>query len=248
VLTAWALLTTFAAIPAFPSLTEEAPSITDLSTDLAVDIEPGWDAAAELLIPPAPRERSKKKQWLLDKTMRHDVHLADRDLQRGLSARPTPAAVAAAPSRPGTTQRPITTLYNMWTKEVLALVPGPQGQIQARFHPFLRDHYTNQTTQMDVRLIEVLAQVAKRFRADRIEVVSGYRSPKYNLMLRKKGRQVARASQHTEGHAVDFRVRGVPTPVLLKYVKSLRRGGVGFYPHSQFVHSDTGPIRFWKGS
>ena len=82
----------------------------------------------------------------------------------------------------------------------------------------------------------------------RIEVVSGYRSPKYNLMLRKKGHQVAKASQHTEGHAVDFRVRGVPTPVLLRYVRSLRRGGVGFYPHSQFVHSDTGPIRFWKGS
>ncbi|HXU83018.1 MAG TPA: DUF882 domain-containing protein, partial [Polyangia bacterium] len=199
----------------------------------------------ELLVPPAPRERSKKEAWLSDKTARHDVHVADHDLQRG-PLRVRPAPVAAAPGRPGATVQPITTLYNMWTHEALPLLPGQAAD--DRFHPFLRDHFTNQATRMDVRLIDVLAQVARKFRAARIEVVSGYRSPKYNLMLRKKGHQVARASQHTEGHAVDFRVRGVPTPVLLKYVRSLHRGGVGFYPHSQFVHSDTGPIRFWKGS
>jgi hypothetical protein len=210
-------------------------------TDLT-DLERS-DPAAELLIPPAPRERSKKERWLQEKTFRQDVHVADRDLQR------TPPRVRPNPgvaTRPGATLQPITTLYNMWTREALPLMPGQT--VEDRFHPFLRDHYTNQATHMDVRLIEVLSQVARKFRADRIEVVSGYRSPKYNLMLRKKGHQVARSSQHTEGHAVDFRVRGVPTPVLLRYVRSLRRGGVGFYPHSQFVHSDTGPIRFWKGS
>jgi uncharacterized protein YcbK (DUF882 family) len=67
-------------------------------------------------------------------------------------------------------------------------------------------------------------------------------------MLRKKGHQVARSSQHVEGHAVDFRIRGVPTRTLLQFVRSLRLGGVGFYPHSQFVHSDTGRIRYWTGS
>jgi uncharacterized protein YcbK (DUF882 family) len=101
---------------------------------------------------------------------------------------------------------------------------------------------------MDVRLIGILSEVAQHFRARRIEVVSGYRSPKYNLMLRKKGREVARTSQHMDGNAVDFRVRGLPTASLLRYVRSLRRGGVGYYPRSQFVHSDTGPVRFWKGS
>jgi hypothetical protein len=236
------LLTSFAVVPALPPQTEPAPPLTDTASDG----EPGLDSVAELLIPPAPRERSKKEHWLMEKTVRHDVHVADRDLQRGpLHARPTPA-VAAAMVRPGATVHPITTLFNMWTHEALPLVPGQV--VEDRFHPFLRDHYTNQATRMDVRLIDVLAQVARKFRAARIEVVSGYRSPKYNLMLRKKGHQVARSSQHTEGHAVDFRVRGVPTPVLLRYVRSLRRGGVGFYPHSQFVHSDTGPIRFWKGS
>jgi uncharacterized protein YcbK (DUF882 family) len=101
---------------------------------------------------------------------------------------------------------------------------------------------------MDVRLIDVLRRVAGKFSARRIEVVSGYRSPKYNLMLRKKGHQVARHSQHMEGHAVDFRIRGVATTQVLHYVRSLHMGGVGFYPHSQFVHSDTGPVRYWTGS
>jgi hypothetical protein len=236
VLATWVLVTTFAVLPAE----------TIVHDDLGAELEPGSDPAAELLIPPAPRDHSKKEQWLLDKTMRHDVHVSDRDLQRGpVRPRPLPA-VAATPVRLGATLHPITTLFNMWTHEALPLVPGQS--VDDRFHPFLRDHFTNQATHMDVRLIDVLSQVARKFRADRIEVVSGYRSPKYNLMLRKKGHQVARTSQHMEGHAVDFRVRGVPTPVLLRYVRSLHRGGVGFYPHSQFVHSDTGPIRFWKGS
>jgi hypothetical protein len=242
VLTTWAFLTSFAALPAslpVAAATDGAPGMTDLGSEP----EPGSDPAADLLIPPAPREHSKKEQWLLEKAVRHDVHVADRDLQRG-PVRPRPLPALAI--KPGATQHPITTLFNMWTHEALPLVAGQS--VDDRFHPFLRDHFTNQATHMDVRLIDVLSQVARRFRADRIEVVSGYRSPKYNLMLRKKGHQVARTSQHMEGHAVDFRVRGVPTPVLLRYVRSLHRGGVGFYPHSQFVHSDTGPIRFWKGS
>jgi hypothetical protein len=206
------------------------------------------EEAADVYIPALPHERSKKEEWLLDKATRHDVHVGEAALQRGLALRTrvsAPASVSAA--RPvGTTFHPITTLYNLWTKEALPLVPG--FSVEDRFNPFLRDHFTNQATHMDARLIDVLTQVARRFRAARIEVVSGYRSPKYNLMLRKKGHQVARSSEHMEGHAVDFRVQGVPTPVLLRYVKSLHRGGVGYYPHSQFVHSDTGKIRFWRGS
>jgi hypothetical protein len=239
VLATWTLLTSFA-LPALPPGEPEA-----CLSALASDCEPA-DPALDLLVPPGEREHSKKENWLQEKAYRHDVHVADRDLQRGPTRlRPLPM-VATTSMRPGATVQPITTLYNMWTHEALPLVPGQN--VDERFHPFLRDHFTNQATHMDVRLIDVLAQVARKFRAARIEVVSGYRSPKYNLMLRKKGHQVARASQHSEGHAVDFRVRGVPTPVLLRYVRSLRRGGVGFYPHSQFVHSDTGPIRFWKGS
>jgi hypothetical protein len=222
----------------------------DAARGRALAEEPGLDPAlgpadpaAELMIPPVARELSKKEHWRLDKGIRHN-HLTEVDLRKGLGVR---TGTLVSSQRPvGTTCQPITTLYNLWTREALPLLPGLS--VEDRFHPFLRDHFTNQATTMDVRLIDVLAQVARRFRAPRIEVVSGYRSPKYNLMLRKKGRQVARSSQHMEGHAVDFRIRGVPTPVLLRFVRSLRRGGVGFYPHSQFVHSDTGKIRFWRGS
>jgi uncharacterized protein YcbK (DUF882 family) len=154
--------------------------------------------------------------------------------------------VASAPPRVGARLEPITTLFNLRTREALPMLPGLP--LEPRFDVFLRDHFTNQATKMDLGLIDVLTRVARRFSPDRIEVVSGYRSPKYNLMLRKKGHEVARQSQHPEGKAVDFRVRGVPTKALVNFVRSLRRGGVGFYPQSQFVHSDTGPVRTWRGS
>jgi uncharacterized protein YcbK (DUF882 family) len=227
--------------------------------------EPVFDpvaARAEHFAPPTARPLSKKEIWLRDKTLRPDVHTTDADLERAAiaqkaKAKPTKLAraknlmakVAELALKPGQRIEPLTTLYNVWTREALPILPGQtQTTLASRFHPFLRDHYTNQATRMDTRLIDVLSKVADKFSAKRIEVVSGYRSPKYNLMLRKKGHQVARHSQHMEGTAVDFRIRGLPAKQVLHYVKSMRLGGVGFYPHSQFVHSDTGPVRYWTGS
>ena len=204
------------------------------------------------LVPGEPRLLSKKEEWLRQKTLRPDFHVTDADLIRR-----APLATKRAPRnargpapvvdpRPGDRVEPVTTLYNVWTREALPIMPGngPEGGL----HSFLRDHYTNQATHMDARLLDVLTRVAGKFSARRIDVVSGYRSPKYNLMLRKKGHQVARHSQHMEGNAVDFRIRGVATKNVLHYVRSLRVGGVGFYPHSQFVHTDTGRVRYWHGS
>jgi hypothetical protein len=211
-------------------------------------------ARAEHFSPGEPRVLSKKEEWLREKALRPDYHVSDADLTRALAAEARAAAharraaalAADAASRPGQRIEPVTTLYNVWTREALPLLPGQS--VEGRFHEFLRDHYTNQATHMDTRLVDVLTRVANKFSAKRIEVVSGYRSPKYNLMLRKKGHQVARHSQHMDGNAVDFRIRGVATRQVLHYVRSLRVGGVGFYPHSQFVHSDTGKIRYWTGS
>jgi hypothetical protein len=210
------------------------------------------------LAPGEPKELSKKEDWLREKALRPDFHVSDADLLRYASSTPAGRRAAARKARVGTRLpspalfhcgeriEPVTTLYNIWTHEALPILPG--DSVEERFHSFLRDHYTNQATHMDTRLVGVLTNVANKFSAKRIEVVSGYRSPKYNLMLRKKGHQVARHSQHMEGTAVDFRIRGVATRQVLHYVRSLRMGGVGFYPHSQFVHSDTGPIRYWTGS
>jgi hypothetical protein len=212
-------------------------------------------------VPADPELLSKKQEWFRDKEFRPELHVSDAALagaQKLTEAAARDAARrrgrpggsgAAGPADswlPGTRLSPITTLFNIWTREALPVMPG--DPVESRIHSFLRDHYTNQATQMDTRLVDVLTRAARKFSAARIEVVSGYRSPKYNLMLRKKGHQVARESQHMEGHAVDFRIRGVATRSLLQFVRSLRLGGVGFYPHSQFVHSDTGRIRYWTGS
>jgi hypothetical protein len=220
-------------------------------------------ARGEHVAPGTARELSKKEEWLRDKTLRPDFHTTDIELARAVALgsklkrgrmltarRPRAAAPGTDPEWwPGERIEPVTTLFNVWTREALPLLPGQTPtMLGRRFCLFLRDHFTNQPTNMDTRLIGVLQHVAGKFDAKRIEVVSGYRSPKYNLMLRKKGHQVARHSQHMEGNAVDFRIRGVATKLVLHYVKSLRLGGVGYYPNSQFVHSDTGPIRYWTGS
>lgn len=210
---------------------------------------------ADHLLPPL-RDKSKKELWLREKAVRPDARVSDDELHPARpmrpgrpTGRPTDQAehvLAGAPPAVGTRIEPLVTLHNQWTHELLPLFPG-LGTIK-EFRFFLRDHFTNQATEMDPRLRDVLAAAAMRFHAQRIDVISGYRSPKYNLMLRKKGHQVARESQHMQGTAVDFRVRGVPIETLLGFVRSLHVGGVGFYPHSHFVHSDTGRVRFWKGS
>jgi uncharacterized protein YcbK (DUF882 family) len=233
-----------AALPLFP------PSLNELE----VLPQPGAPELCDIaLTRQAPgRELSKKEAWLAEKASRIDVHLAASDLPKVRSAGRKPTTIKAAlaesllPPTPGTVAVPVTTLYNLRTRETLSLLPGVA--LSERFHRFLRDHFTNQATRMDEKLVDVLTNVARRFSAERIEVVSGYRSPKYNVMLRKKGREVARTSQHTEGNAVDFRLRGIPTRRLLNFVRSLKIGGVGYYPHSQFVHSDTGRVRYWRGS
>ncbi len=246
------------------SLADDPAALDSVVRDPSI-FDPGL-ARAEHFAPGEPLTLSKKEDWLREKAARPDRHTTDDELARAIvSAKKaakgpkargatmfaaTAAALGVDPGgKVGQRVLPLTTLYNVWTREALPLMPGQtEATLAARFFPFLRDHYTNQATRMDTRLLNVLAKVAGKFDAKRIEVVSGYRSPKYNLMLRKKGHQVARHSQHMEGNAVDFRIRGVATTVVLHFVKSLRLGGVGFYPHSQFVHSDTGPIRYWTGS
>jgi uncharacterized protein YcbK (DUF882 family) len=141
----------------------------------------------------------------------------------------------------------VITLVNVWTRERLPLM-GEERPSEAVLSRFMRCRFTNQVAPVDLRLVDILRGAARKFRAARIEIVSAYRSPKHNLWLRKKGRQVARDSEHTSGAAVDFRVPDVPIRRLLRFVRSLRRGGAGYYPQSRFVHADVGPIRYWRGS
>lgn len=129
----------------------------------------------------------------------------------------------------------------------------PSGE---RFARLLADRVTGSQRSFDPRLLGLLRTLAKRHGGARVELVSGYRSPKLNEMMRKKGRHVASHSQHSLGHAVDFRIvpagadRGVDPRVLEKEIRALGwDGGVGVYPqtHDWFVHADVGANRRWGG-
>ncbi len=158
----------------------------------------------------------------------------------------------------------IINIYNTWTHETMVLDAQPPPAARSQRAPraataalpevpqplldrFFRCHFTNEPTSMDRRLFAALVAAARHFGAPRIEIISGFRSPKYNLILRKKGREVSRRSQHTVGHAIDFRLPGVGVKRLHEWAKSLRLGGVGYYPKSGFIHIDTGRIRQWQG-
>ncbi len=106
-------------------------------------------------------------------------------------------------------------------------------------------------------LLDLLRTLSAHYPGSRIELVSGFRSPKLNEMMRKKGHHVASHSQHSLGHAVDFRVvppdaeRGVDPRRLESEIRELAwEGGIGVYPskHDWFVHADVGPKRRWRGN
>ncbi len=151
--------------------------------------------------------------------------------------------------RIGKPETPPVNVFNTWTHEMLAFDAGDtQPPPPEVVNKFLRCHFTNAPTEMASELFPVLLQAAKKFRVRRVDVVSGFRDPKYNLVIRKKGHQVARESQHTEGHAVDFRLPGIRIDALHKWARSLHLGGVGFYKSSAFIHVDVGRVRYWNGT
>jgi uncharacterized protein YcbK (DUF882 family) len=116
---------------------------------------------------------------------------------------------------------------------------------------FLRDSHNEEINQFDPRTFDVLhTMLAKLGKPDAaIDVLSGYRSQETNDELRASGTtNAAEHSQHIVAKAVDLRVPGVPAPLLRDAALSLNAGGVGFYPQSQFVHVDVGPVRTWTWS
>jgi uncharacterized protein YcbK (DUF882 family) len=110
----------------------------------------------------------------------------------------------------------------------------------------MRDHYNGTKHPIDPRLVDVLAKLQKRCAcSEPLNVLSGYRSPETNAMLRKVSHNVARNSFHMKGQAADIRVPGSSTSEVRQVAMSLNAGGVGYYPRREFVHVDTGDIRHW---
>ncbi len=146
------------------------------------------------------------------------------------------------------------TLVQIHTGTLLPLdasLPGDE-----RFVALMADRVTGKSEPIDPRLLELVRRLAARHVGARIELVSGYRSAKLNEMLRKKGHHVASHSQHSLGHALDFRLvlpgesDPMPPSALEAEIRSLGwDGGVGVYPgkDDRFVHADVGPRRGWTG-
>lgn len=112
----------------------------------------------------------------------------------------------------------------------------------------MRDWRRNEATTMDPKLVDLIWEVRRQAGSNGpIYILSGYRSPVTNAMLRSRSRGVAKTSQHTVGKALDFYIPGVPLAKLREIGLKFQRGGVGFYPTSgsPFVHLDTGSVRHW---
>jgi len=113
---------------------------------------------------------------------------------------------------------------------------------------YLRDWRSQDQTTMDRHLFDILWEVYRDVDGKKpIQIISSYRSPATNAMLRRRSSGVARFSQHMLGHAMDFFIPDVPLEQIRYAGLRLQRGGVGFYPTSgsPFVHLDTGSIRHW---
>jgi uncharacterized protein YcbK (DUF882 family) len=116
----------------------------------------------------------------------------------------------------------------------------------AEIRTVLRDFRTGDEHDIDCRLLDLLTVLHTRLdTAEPFEVISGYRSPKTNAMLRERSDGVAAHSLHMEGMAIDIRIPGRSLPDLRNAALALGQGGVGYYPVSDFVHVDVGRVRHW---
>jgi len=113
----------------------------------------------------------------------------------------------------------------------------------------LRDYRTGDIYPIHPQLLDLLDAVATRTESKSpFQVISGYRSAATNAMLHERSAEVAKKSFHLEGMAIDIRLPDVDLDRLHAAALSLGRGGVGYYPESNFVHIDVGPVRTWSGA
>ncbi|MCA9700765.1 MAG: YcbK family protein [Myxococcales bacterium] len=214
------------------------PGAVAIGLALAAAIAAPGVAAADRakIIDPAPAAPSsepaskKDAEWAARLAPRKPLRQVDPD-----------ALVGKAPAE-------VISFYNQWTHEWIGVDVTDRGVDPELADRFLRCHFTNEPTDMDRRLLSTVLDAARHFKVDRVNVVSGFRAPKYNLMLRKKGHEVAAKSEHTEGMAIDFFLPGIETRQLYDWLLQVHDGGVGFYPVSEFVHVDLGRKRTWKGT
>jgi uncharacterized protein YcbK (DUF882 family) len=121
---------------------------------------------------------------------------------------------------------------------------GPIAQVMDELCVFLSDHHSGRMTNIDVGVIDFLADVMAATSQTSAVMLSAFRSRETNAMLARTTFGVAENSQHIHGRALDVRFAGRLADAM-SVARAMRRGGVGWYPHSGFIHLDTGPVRNW---
>lgn len=119
------------------------------------------------------------------------------------------------------------------------------GALQEMNH-LLRDHRSGEIIAMDPSLFDLLYEMQQQLGARQpIQVISGYRSPATNAKLQRQTSGVATKSLHMLGKAIDIRMENIDSKIIKDAAIAMQRGGVGYYPESDFVHIDTGRVRYW---
>ncbi|MEJ2817072.1 MULTISPECIES: DUF882 domain-containing protein [unclassified Caulobacter] len=188
-----------------------------------------------------------------------DLLQRQSDLPEGMADDALPAAApAAAPiaqpvSRAAGHQPRWLKLHNIHTQEKIEAVYFEKGEyvpdaVQA-LDKVLRDYRTGDVYSMHPELFDTLSDLHQKTGSkSHFQVISGYRSPRTNAMLHERSGQVAKRSLHMDGKAMDVYLEDVALDRLRAAALDLGRGGVGYYPVSNFVHVDVGPVRRWVGS
>ena len=141
-------------------------------------------------------------------------------------------------------------LYNTHTGEHLSEVYWSQGRYRpeaiAQISRFLRDHRSGDVHAIDPQVLDLVAAVSHKCETSGpVHIISGYRSPASNAWLAANGDGVAYHSLHMQGKAIDIRLPGRSVRHVGHAAMSLKGGGVGMYPASDFVHVDSGRLRHW---
>jgi uncharacterized protein YcbK (DUF882 family) len=161
-----------------------------------------------------------------------------------------PGRAATAPSTTSPQEHRLR-LYHTHTGESLDIVyrlgDNYVPDAIAKLDYFLRDHRTGEIHHYDPKVFDILEQLtlAVGRPGAEIDIICGYRTPWSNQYLRTHTQGVAKNSLHMQAQAIDIRMPGVDTRRLRDIALSLHEGGVGYYPHSNFVHVDTGRVRQW---
>jgi uncharacterized protein YcbK (DUF882 family) len=142
-------------------------------------------------------------------------------------------------------------LYNTHTAERIDIVYRRGDEYLpdalAKLDNFLRDHRTGEVRHFDPHLYDILSDLttAVGHPGGELDIVCGYRTSSTNESLRAHTTGVAKNSLHIQAEAIDLRMPGIDTLELRRAALALGRGGVGYYPHSDFIHVDVGRLRQW---